>query len=541
MLSSVDIPQISSGALVTERYRLASVIGEGGMAVVWSAHDLTLGSMVAIKFLVRPPRGSEKAGERFVREARLGASVRHRNVIDIRDVGMFGAVPYMVMELLDGEALAERLIRDPPLTVREVLEIAKGVCDGLAAIHQAGIVHRDLKPENVFISQGDDGSLEVKVIDFGVSRVSDPFNTRRSALTTSEGRIVGTPEYMPPEQARGKRDIDHRVDLYALGVMLYECFCSHLPYDAEGVGDLILDIVSARAPSVVELRPEIGQPLSDVVKKAMAPDREDRFDNATEMKQAILDAQRRSPELDMSLRLAFSSERLDQRTSDRPIVRHSRRSTRGGPIPTPSTQPPPIVAVAETTSAIPPPPDEALPAGVPTSRLPLSLAVGAAVAALLAGGLYWVVSAETPSPNVAEAPLPAPTQPVAPTPAPLVEDSTPVPEEPPPAPREVHVTLRGVPAAGALTVDGRAAMLRGGQVALPADGAAHEIAVELDRRRWSVQHVAEADGDYEVELPSPPSARGGRRARSGAQDDAEEEEAPGLQRTSTGVFGELDY
>ena len=234
----------ATGSLIAERYELDVMIGEGGMARVWRGVDTVLARPIAVKFLfLREGRDHEAMVDRFLREARIAAAVRHPNVVDILDFGTTeDERPFMVMELLEGESLEQRMSRDPELTLEELVGIVSLALDGLTAVHKAGIVHRDLKPDNVFLLH-DDGEVRPKLLDFGVSRDTDPTSGRRTALTTGEGSLVGTPEYMSPEQARGRKDIDHRSDIYSVGVILYEATTGRLPYDAEGVGDLIIDIV----------------------------------------------------------------------------------------------------------------------------------------------------------------------------------------------------------------------------------------------------------------------------------------------------------
>src|SRR5690606_30027952 len=209
----------AEGLVIAGRYELEALIGEGGMARVWRAKDLTLQRLVAVKFLfLREDRDRRTMVDRFLREARIAAAVRHPNVVDLLDFGTTEeGRPFMVMELLAGESLEARLSRQPTLTLEELVRIAAGILDGLAAVHKAGIVHRDLKPDNVFLLD-DDGEVRPKLLDFGVSRETSATSGRRSALTTNDGYLVGTPEYMSPEQARGLRDVDWRTDIYSAGV-----------------------------------------------------------------------------------------------------------------------------------------------------------------------------------------------------------------------------------------------------------------------------------------------------------------------------------
>jgi eukaryotic-like serine/threonine-protein kinase len=274
------------GTVVGGRYRLTRQVGEGGMATVWKAEHLALHSPVALKFLHTAGKHSSELTERFLREARVAASVRHRNVIEITDFGLTDdGMPFMVLEYLHGQSLAQLMEHNPALDPTEAVRIVSLTLRGLAAVHDAGIVHRDLKPENIFLVRDADGSFP-KLLDFGVSR-----RVGLSSDITQEGALIGTPDYMSPEQARGDRDIDLRTDVYSMGVILYETITGRLPFEAERMGDLIRKITSdERPPTVAELRPDLPPDLSAVVARAMAPDREARFSDARQMRYALIDA-----------------------------------------------------------------------------------------------------------------------------------------------------------------------------------------------------------------------------------------------------------
>lgn len=278
----------TTGVTVGGRYRLIQQIGEGGMASVWHAEHTTLGSPVAVKFLHSVGPEAARMTDRFLREARVAASVRHRNVVEIKDFGLTDdGIPYMVMEYLEGMSLAERLSVPPRPTDSELVRLFALTLRGLAAVHDAGIVHRDLKPENVFLVSDADGVFP-KLLDFGVSRQVDSVNTS----LTQEGMLVGTPDYMSPEQARGLRDIDKRSDIYSAAVILYECLTGRLPFESENVGDLIVMITTHVPRTVAEWRPDLPPALSEFIAKGMARNRDERFQDAREMRWALLSAAR---------------------------------------------------------------------------------------------------------------------------------------------------------------------------------------------------------------------------------------------------------
>ena len=269
-----------AGSTIDERYRLISLIGEGGMASVWRAEDYNLKRAVAIKLLyLGPQRDPASAVEQFLREARIAAAVQHRNVIHTMDFGTTQeGVPYMVMELLQGESLADRMMREPVLRVDEWVRIAEMTLRGLAAVHEAGIIHRDLKPQNIFLQRDSDG-MYPKILDFGISRSSGQ-QQLASPITTQAGFVIGTPHYMSPEQASGEGQVDHRADIYSMGTILYEGLSGRLPFEAETTSDLLRRIVLSEPTPLRELVPTSVETIADCVSQAMARNRDERFSDA---------------------------------------------------------------------------------------------------------------------------------------------------------------------------------------------------------------------------------------------------------------------
>jgi hypothetical protein len=287
-----DMPK--EGEVIAGRYDLLAHLGDGGTASVWKAHDRTLQREVAIKFLyVVDERAVEDMRKQFLREARIACAVKHRNVIQTVDFGQTEeGRAYMVMELLHGEEISDRLGRQPLLTPSEVIQTISGVLRGLQAIHEAGIVHRDLKPENIYLERDDQG-VYPKILDFGIAKSVDRRSgSRRSVLTTKEGLIVGTPEYMSPEQARGQRDLDARADVWSIGVILFELMSGVLPFDASSDADIIVKVVTTDAPKLSSVKPGLTKALDAVVAKALQRDRDKRFSSASEMLLALQEAER---------------------------------------------------------------------------------------------------------------------------------------------------------------------------------------------------------------------------------------------------------
>lgn len=269
----------SLGDTVGGKYRLEQVIGEGGMGTVFEASHEILGKKVAIK-LLRPEFTSRPVEvERFYREAQAAASLGHRSLAEMHDVGWTDdGLPYMVMELLRGETLGQLLERsggwlEPGAAV--------GLCDeilsALARVHRADVIHRDLKPANLFIARDEDGAEQLKILDFGISKIS--IDAADNTLT-QDGAIMGTPWYMSPEQARGDPDVDHRADLWAVGAILYETLTGQRPFQGHNFRQICFNIISTPPAAPSQLRPEVAPALEEVVLTALHKDRASRYQSA---------------------------------------------------------------------------------------------------------------------------------------------------------------------------------------------------------------------------------------------------------------------
>jgi len=280
---------LSAGDLVGGRYGLEEVIGSGGMGDVWRARDRVLGRAVALKLVYAgDPRRRAELSRDFLREARISAAIGHRNVVQILDFGAHNDdVPYMVMELLEGETLAHVLGRSDPVSFDWILAVITQALEGLAAAHDAGVIHRDVKPENIFLVREREG-VHPKLLDFGISKVLESDGSD-ALLSTRGDRLLGTPAYMSPEQARGLRNLDKRTDVYSIGVVLYELLSGSMPFFSENPGDLLLMIVNEDAPPLCAVVPDVGQPLSDVVSRAMSKNVAERYPDARAMREALLE------------------------------------------------------------------------------------------------------------------------------------------------------------------------------------------------------------------------------------------------------------
>ncbi|WP_437507056.1 protein kinase domain-containing protein [Sorangium sp. So ce1099] len=271
------------GQVLVGRYRLIRPLRSGSMGTVWRADDLTLGSPVAIKRLGPLYAKDEAVRARFYQEAQAAAALRSPNVVQILDHGVDDDVPFIAMELLEGEDLAHRLERTSPLSPADTVRIFADVARAVRKAHDAGIVHRDLKPDNIFLARDDDREV-AKVLDFGVAK------TRMSGtegMGTQAGVLIGTLPYMSPEQAQGAA-VDYRSDLWALGVIAFECVCGRAAITAEAPGAMILEICSEPLPVPSQVAPVPVPPAFDEwFLQACSRDPSERFPSATAMVDAL--------------------------------------------------------------------------------------------------------------------------------------------------------------------------------------------------------------------------------------------------------------
>jgi serine/threonine protein kinase len=266
------------------RYTIDETIGTGGMATVYRAHADEGGEPVALKVLHQRFASNPDNVERFVREARAASSLSHRHVIRVLDTSARGERPYLVMEYLRGETLAERLYRLGRMSTEKIAGLMLPLISAVAAAHGAGIVHRDLKPDNVILAQGEEGERPV-LLDFGISKM---FEGPKSRSLTQAGQVVGTPYYMAPEQIRSE-ELDGRADQYALGVLLYELATGIRPFRAEqSVFVLMAEILLGQPQPPAQIEASIPSAFEAVVLRAMAARREDRFADVLALGRALL-------------------------------------------------------------------------------------------------------------------------------------------------------------------------------------------------------------------------------------------------------------
>jgi eukaryotic-like serine/threonine-protein kinase len=265
------------GDLLEQRYRLVRVLGRGRSGSVWCARNELIDRAVAVKILHRSLASDPERLQRFFQEARACGRVRHPSVVEVLDLGQGDeGILFLVMELLEGETMASLLGRKGRLSVDEALALVIPLAHGLAAAHAHGILHRDLKPANIYLHKTPTGSLQPKILDFGISKII-------GNDVTATGVVLGTPSYMSPEQARGVPDLDPRTDVWSLGVILYEALTGRLPFVAKEYRALVDEIIERKHVPVEEVVPEVPADVARVVDEALEKSRDRRLPSAAQM------------------------------------------------------------------------------------------------------------------------------------------------------------------------------------------------------------------------------------------------------------------
>jgi len=267
-------------------YRVLHRIGEGGMGSVWLAEHAMLGRRAAIKMLHGEFSSQPEIVARFFNEARAATTISDPGIVQIFDFGHHvDGSAYIVMELLDGEPLDRRITRVGALGIPDALRIMRQVASTLGAAHARGIVHRDLKPENIFMVRDPEvaSGERAKVLDFGIAKLSGA----QSAVKTQTSAVMGTPAYMSPEQCRGAGNVDKRSDVYALGCVLFRLICGRVPFDAEGIGEIIAMHLREPPPVPSSLRPGIPPEVDQVVLRCLSKDPAQRFESGADLAVAL--------------------------------------------------------------------------------------------------------------------------------------------------------------------------------------------------------------------------------------------------------------
>ena len=289
------------GSIAGGKYKILRLIGQGAMGAVYEAQNVAIGKKVALKFVFVDAQSESSVLARFHREARAISAIESAHIVQVFDTGeTLEGEPFLVMELLHGESLAAKLVREGRLGVPEAVRLSIQALRGLRKAHAAGIVHRDLKPENLLLVKGDDDETHVKIVDFGLSKFVHPTEPRSSRAPhsgsservsiTLDGALVGTPLYMSPEQMEARSDVDHRTDIWSMGAILYESLAGAPPFPENSYARLVLAICSSDAPDVRRVAPTVPPPVASVIARALARERAHRFPSAEDFLRSLVEA-----------------------------------------------------------------------------------------------------------------------------------------------------------------------------------------------------------------------------------------------------------
>ncbi|WP_437612966.1 serine/threonine-protein kinase [Sorangium sp. So ce834] len=409
---------VAIGDVLAGKYRVEQIVGAGAMGTIVAAWHLELDQRVAMKFLHSPGTEGGDPAERFRREARALARIKSEHVARVLDVGsMQDGMPYMVMEFLEGNNLAEEIRARGALPVVEAVGYVLEAIEAMAEAHAAGIVHRDLKPANLFLARRPDGGRIIKVLDFGISK-SMLGGSRDELALTKTAALLGSPLYMSPEQVRCAKDVDARTDIWALGVIVYEMLIGRTPYNGDSVPQLFASLLHETPPTMAQLRADVPRELDAVVMHCLAKDPEQRWRNVGDLAAALLafgpagshvhvERARRVLGLPGARPPAYSQPGISlpppgaatggQLAGARPSVPH------GAPSPAASAETGPAVSSWSNTGHAPR-------AGRKGALLGAALAVGAALAAFSFGALLFLFLRSGSTAGGEQPPAPAATQ-----------------------------------------------------------------------------------------------------------------------------------
>jgi serine/threonine-protein kinase len=515
------LPEIIGG-----KYRVVAQIGRGGMATVYSAVHQGTNRRVAVKVMaaaqIDPDSSSseDKNGSlaRFEREARIAGNIETQHVTRVFDTGIDPVHgPYIVMELLGGEDLKDLVRRLGPLRPDVALRIVAQACVGIGRAHALGVVHRDVKASNLFLANDEFGKIVVKVLDFGIAKghrtqevdASDP------KTLTQTGAMLGSPHYMSPEQVLGSKMLDHRADIWSLGIVLYKCLSARTPFDdRDTVGHLVVSIVQGTPPSVQDFAPWVSPDIAEVLGRALRARPQERFQTAEEMYEAI---RALIPGEDIEITPDMLTPMSDEERRDvkpRLSVRVSipEGPAAGRPQKKPSREPDTIVS-----GPMPPPAESDTTIGSSTSSLRRpstgphsnrSMIAGVGVALAVAVAVVWGVATQLREKHVE----PPPTAASAPPVPSIAQSASPAPSSGSgsgsgsAADSERHVQVRVIPPTANVDVDDVNAAVNDGSVEVVGDlGSVHKVHVRGGGRETTVEVIVAEDGAHPhvVTLPDP--------------------------------------
>jgi eukaryotic-like serine/threonine-protein kinase len=515
------------GETLNNQYRIVRQMGGGGMGAVYEGEELSNGRRVAIKVISTGDSARDKALlGRFNREAKATMSIDTDHIVRLFDAGTDAATgqPFMVMEYLSGEDLSHLFKRLGPLPPDLALRIVAQACIGLEKAHEARVVHRDIKPANLFLAVEPDGRHLVKLLDFGIAKIKmDQAEMLDSKSLTRTGSMIGSPLYMSPEQARGSKTIDHRADIWSMGIVLYQALSGRTPYqDIEALGELIIAICSESPRPVQDLSPWVPPEVASIVHRALRFEPGERFQTATEMlatlRALLPDGSEIRPEMIVSVSAemrAHQAPRLEPlSTAPRAMtpsmammmrpdaVDPALAATTPAPeMPTPMPQGPRVTpSPSSSPSQSQSPSPSSSRSTSPSNRTPL-LAVAAVVVAAAAGfGVYKVMAPPPASGNA----IPTAT---ATATAMAIPTATAIPTAIPTATANVKtVSVAIAPADAQVEVEGAAVPLKDGAISLSgALGSVHRVRVFKGKDQTTEDVVVTAGGPVpaKIELKDP--------------------------------------
>jgi eukaryotic-like serine/threonine-protein kinase len=464
------------GDTIDRRYRILRKLGEGGMGAVYEAEHVGTRRRVAVKVINAETAKKTEMVQRFHREARAAGSIETPHIVQVFDTGTDAdtGVIYMVMELLRGEDLQQLLKRLGKLPPRLALRLLGQTCLGLRKAHEAGVVHRDIKPANIFLSQHESGEVTVKLVDFGIAKIKVDVAISGEAGLTRTGGMLGSPLYMSPEQMTGRKSIDHRTDIWSLGVVLYQALTGQVPHPAESLGALVITVCFEPAPPVQDLAPWVPPEIAQIVHRALAIQEKARFPSVAEMLEAIRQLTPDGFSLHAGAIVPLT-EAEQEVVAPRAVL--SPEITR---------------APSSSAAALTPLPENALPGGeaglsVSQGAATLRAAPGRALlipalalSAVIGGGLViYKLTGRGPTASPSGEEIGEARSAVAPSSSPIVAPAPP----PPPPSEERTVRLAIGPADATVEVDERALAMKDGGVELRgAIGSVHQVRVRKGKQ-----------------------------------------------------------